>query len=344
MTPAKAYPISEFLQLPGIAFDVRSPAEFAQGHIPGAVNLPLFSNEERAAVGTVYKQQGQKAAIALGLEITGPKLASFSKNASEAAPEGLTKVYCWRGGMRSGAMAWLLGFTGLKTATLQKGYKTFRRFALQELERPRNLIVLGGMTGSGKTSILESLKNLGEQVLDLEALANHRGSSYGKLGITAPQPSSEHFENEIALRLSTMDPKRPVWIEDESRLIGTCHVPGGLFNQMQGMPLLLLDVPLEERLHRLKQEYGAMPIPQLAAATEKIGKQLGGQRKKEALIALEKGDIDKSLEIILQYYDAAYAFSLTKRRQPLVKIAGNALTPREWAIRLVHHRDHTFSA
>lgn len=327
-------PVSEFLRLPGIAFDVRSPAEFAQGHIPGAISLPLFSNEERTAVGTVYKQQGQKAAIALGLEITGPKLASFVKQASTYTSEGNAKVYCWRGGMRSASMAWLLGFAGLKTATLQKGYKAFRNYVLQELERPRKLVVLGGMTGSGKTAILESLKIRGEQVIDLEAIANHRGSTYGKLAIPHPQPSSEHFENVIAALLSKTDPSRPLWIEDESRLIGTCHIPNGLFNQMQNSPLVVMEIPIEERLQRLKLEYGNLPIELLTAATEKIGKQLGGQRKKGAIGALEQGNVGQALEIVLGYYDHAYMYSLTKRKQPVTRIEGRALSPAAWAERL----------
>lgn len=330
--------LEEFLSNPGPAFDVRSPAEFAQGHIPGAINLPLFTNEERAIVGTAYKQQGQKKAIMLGFQIAGPKFAGFISTADALALQGQVKVYCWRGGMRSGAMAWVLDFYGLKTVILKGGYKTFRRHILQMFDLPRKMIVLGGMTGSGKTPVLKALKARGEQILDLEAIANHRGSSYGKLGIDYAQPSTEHFENEIGMHLSRLDPARPVWIEDESRLIGTCHIPVGLFKQMRTAPLVMLDIPKEERLLRIVEDYGHHPTNQLVAATEKIGKQLGGLRKSETIQAIEQGDITHAFSILLEYYDRAYTYSLTKRDQPTTKIAGAGLPTTELASKLCEER------
>lgn len=308
--------IEDFLNLPGTLLDVRSPGEFAHGHLPGAINLPLFTNEERAVVGTAYKQQGQKVAISLGLKITGPKLADFVDTASALTntTKNQAKIYCWRGGMRSGAMSWLLDFAGIQTSTLKGGYKTFRRWIHEQFERKYQFTVVGGMTGSGKTAFLDELKEQGQQVLNLEAIANHRGSSYGRLGISTPQPSTEHFENEIGMILAKMDPLRTIWIEDESRLIGTCHIPECLIQQMNDSPMVVLDIPKEKRMDRLMNEYGSHPIEGLVAATEKIGKHLGGQRKKEALQALKEGNIQKALEIILEYYDATYTYALSKRK------------------------------
>lgn len=187
------------------------------------------------------------------------------------------------------------------------------------------------MTGSGKTAALHALKDAGEQILDLESFANHRGSSYGKLGIASPQPSTEHFENEIGMHLVKMDLNRPIWVEDESHLIGSCHIPSSLFDQMRIAPLILLDVPRPERVKRLLSDYGNAPAEQLIAATLKIGKQLGGQRKKEALTAIEQGRLDQAIEIVLEYYDASYRYSLMSRTQPIKKLSSRMLAPIEWA-------------
>ena len=308
--------IDDFLRTSGIIFDVRSPKEFEKGHIPEAVSLPLFTNEERAAVGPLYKQQGQKPAIALGLQCVGPKLAHFAAQATIPTQNMSipAKIHCWRGGMRSSAMAWLLGFTGMETITLKGGYKTFRHWVLEQFAVPRKFMVLGGMTGSGKSAALQELAAQGEQILDLETLANHRGSAYGRLGMTLQQPSTEHFENEIAVRLAQFDASRPIWVEDESCQIGSCHIPTDLFSQMQQAPMKLLNTPKIERIQRLLAEYGHFPKEHLIVATEKIGRHLGGQRKKEALTALESGDIAKALEIVLEYYDSAYAYSMNKRK------------------------------
>ena len=174
--------------------DVRSPAEFEQGHIPGAINVALFTNEERARVGTIYKTQGKDEAVLEGLRIVGPKMASIVEQALELAPERKLKVHCWRGGMRSGSVGWLLRQAGFSVEVLNGGYKAYRQKVLQELANPFNFVVVGGPTGSGKTHVLKALQNSGEQVIDLEGLAHHRGSAFGHMGLEE-QPSSEYFEN-----------------------------------------------------------------------------------------------------------------------------------------------------
>src|ERR1700759_4202769 len=161
--------------------DVRTPAEFAHGHIPGAFNLPLFSNEERVLVGTTYKQVGKEAAILLGFDLTGAKWSGFIREALEIAPKKKIALHCWRGGMRSGAMAWALDLYGFDVYLLTRGYKHYRRRGLDTFAEKLNIRILGGLTGSGKTKVLHQLKSLGEQVIDLEDLAQHQGSAFGSM-------------------------------------------------------------------------------------------------------------------------------------------------------------------
>ena len=182
---AMTHPITvdELMKLPGRMpiLDVRTPDEFAKGHMPTADNLPLFTTEERARVGTTYKQQGREAAILLGFDLAGPKWSTLILQALKLAPEKKVAVHCWRGGMRSGAVAWALDLYGFDTYVIKGGYKSYRRWVLQQSNMPYLLQVIGGMTGSGKTKILHELDRLGEQTIDLEDLAQHQGSSYGTL-------------------------------------------------------------------------------------------------------------------------------------------------------------------
>lgn len=321
---------SDFLKLPGVVFDVRSPGEFDHGRIPGAISLPLFSNQERALVGTTYKQAGKENAVLQGLQLVGPKLAAIVGQAKIHMLTGFAKVHCWRGGMRSSSVAWLLETAGMKTATLNGGYKAFRRWALNEISLPKTLIIIGGMTGCGKTSILRALKAKGEQVLDLESLANHRGSSYGMIGMP-PQPSSEQFENEIAIQLASFDPKRPVWIEDESRFVGTCKIPDTIFSQMLESPLCMVERPLNERKFNLQLDYGNASPLELKEATQRIAKRLGGARTKEVIELIDTGHWAEAAEIVLKYYDSAYQHALSRRKQPQHQIKGDNMDENQWA-------------
>ena len=191
-------------------FDVRSPCEYAHAHIPGAINLPLFSDEERKIIGTLYKQEGSEQAIERGLEFVGPKLADFVKKAKKL-PSPIT-VYCARGGMRSEAMQRLFSFAGIPSRRLEGGYKTYRQQVLATFQKPWKLLVISGLTGCGKT---EFIRNSGKPAIDLEELARHRGSAFGWLGA---QPSTEHFENLLAEKLNQCDPDLPILVENESRL------------------------------------------------------------------------------------------------------------------------------
>lgn len=311
-------PFPEFFSTAGPVLDVRSPAEYAQGHIPGAISFPLFTDAERAQVGTCYKQEGRDAAVELGFEIVGPKLGGFIKQAKEltGGAQGRgdrhVRVHCWRGGMRSGSVAWALETAGFEVSTLVGGYKAFRRWVLQMVEEPRPIVILGGMTGTGKTDILHALAEVGEQVLDLEGVANHRGSSFGSL-MLPPQPTNEQFENQVALQWSQFSPQRRVWVEAESKSIGLCRVPKGLFAQMEQAPILEVTRPTSERLALLVDLYAQAPLEALIEATERIRKRLGGARTQEAIAFLQERRFAEAVELMLCYYDRTYQYDLQRR-------------------------------
>ncbi|GAB4015223.1 tRNA 2-selenouridine(34) synthase MnmH [Spirosoma koreense] len=293
--------------------DVRSPGEYTHAHIPGAVNIPLFDNAERAQVGTKYKQAGKDAAVLLGLNLVGPKLADFVKQSRKLNPDGKeVLVHCWRGGMRSGSFAWLLDTAGLSASTLVGGYKAYRNTVLAAFAEPRQLLVLGGKTGSGKTDILKELARQGEQVIDLEALANHKGSSYGAIG-QRPQPTTEQFENLLFGQWRQLDPARRIWLEDESRSIGSCFVPMPLWQQMRTAPIAVIELPKPLRISRLVAEYAGIDHALLVEATERIRKRLGGKVTKDALEALDRQDYATVVDLTLAYYDKAYLHGLSQR-------------------------------
>ncbi|SKC05033.1 tRNA 2-selenouridine(34) synthase MnmH [Dyadobacter psychrophilus] len=306
--------VNEFFLLPDSIplADVRTPAEFEHGHIPGAFNLPLFSNEERVLVGTTYKQVGREEAILLGFDLTGSKWSGFIKHALEVAPGKKIAVHCWRGGMRSGAMAWALNLYGFEVYLIEGGYKSFRRFALDQFLQPAALLVLGGRTGSGKTRILHELTSLGEQVIDLEHLAQHQGSSYGTMNKMI-QPTQEQFENNLAFQLKDMDGSKRLWVEDESRNIGKLTIPTPLFDQMSNATLIDIHVDLEQRVKTLTLEYGLLDKEFLITCTDRIHKRLGPLQTKQAIAAINEGDMEGFIRIVLVYYDKTYRKDMAKR-------------------------------
>ncbi len=313
--------IHHFLELSGTipVIDVRTPLEFDHARIPGAYNLPIFSNEERVMVGTTYKQKGREAAILLGFDLTGPKWSGFIKQALKLAPEKRIMVHCWRGGMRSGAMAWALNLYGFEVYLLEGGYKRFRNWVLDQFKKQYPILVLGGMTGSGKTQILHKLKEKGEQIIDLEGLAQHQGSSYGSMGYLN-QPSQEHFENLLAVALSKVDTDRPLWLEDESLSIGRCFIPNPIFKQIRENTVFKVHIPLEERINFLVEEYGKLNRDFLIERTEKIGKRLGPEQTRDAIAAIKEGRMADFIRIALYYYDKTYSNGQGKRRPESIKI------------------------
>jgi tRNA 2-selenouridine synthase len=287
--------------------DVRSPKEYQQGHIPGAVNIPLFSDEERAEVGTTYKQVSREAAIQLGTALVNPKLIDYIQDSKKVAPEGTAIIHCWRGGMRSQSFAKHLsdnGFTELNVIT--GGYKAYRNHVLEILELPIQIKLLGGYTGSGKTYILSELKKLGHQVIDLEGLAHHKGSAFGGIG-ELPQPTSEQFSNNLHQEMSALDRAKDIWIEDESYSIGTVNVPQPIHTQMRATNLIFLDIPASERAVHLVQEYTQVGDHLLAESILKLAKRLGTEKVKLALGLLSEKNYYEVALLSLVYYDRLYA-------------------------------------
>ncbi len=297
--------------------DSRSEKEFLKAHIPGALNLPLLTNDERVQVGTLYKQKGRTEAVKKGFELVGPRFAEIISNAEKMAPGRDVLLYCWRGGMRSNIMAWLLQMAGFRITLLKGGYKAFRHWALERFNLPGNMLVLGGRTGSGKTELLQALQKSGEAIIDLEGLAHHKGSAFGALG-QEPQPSNEHFENELALMWHSVKDKPVVWLENESRSIGSNLLPLGLYEQLRQAPVIELVMDEAIRKKRILAEYGHFSTDDLAASTQKIAKRLGGKRLKDALAFLDQGDLSGWVEIMMEYYDHAYQYSSSQRSQLLV--------------------------
>ncbi len=321
-----------------LLIDVRSPSEFAKGHIPGARNLALFDDAQRHDVGLCYAEQGQEQAIQLGLDLVSPKLSSFIRQveawqAERTRPAAL-RLYCWRGGMRSSSMAWLLSTYGWTVATLKGGYKAWRRYALDTFRQPWNIRVLSGHTGCAKTAVLAELRSLGEQVIDLEALAGHKGSAFGWLG-EPYQPSQEHFDNRLAMALLAMDPGRPTWLEDESKRIGAVNIPVDLWEQMLLARCVRLHVPTDERVEYLVQEYGRFSIDELCEGIARISQKLGSERAKQADNAVREGDLRLAARICLHYYDKYYQRGMhvrTGQQECIVECA--QLGVRERALRV----------
>jgi len=314
-------PVHEFMhfakELPVI--DVRSPAEFEQGHIPGAYSIPLFDNTERARVGTAYVQISREEAIRIGYELATPKIKSFLEQVENLAvlrTQGsgfpAFMVHCWRGGMRSSKFAQLLNEHGYKTHTLLGGYKAYRNFVLRSFTNQADILILGGETGSGKTDILKSIAALGEQVIDLEAIAHHKGSAFGALG-EQPQPTYEHFENKLSFAFSKLDFSKRIWMEDESRNIGRTQIPYAIWEKMKLAPIIRVSIPKTLRIERLVKEYGNYPKEKLKDCVLKIQQRLGPQHVKHALEELEKGNLQKVADISLTYYDKAYNYAHEKR-------------------------------
>lgn len=327
MELAKEYPV----------LDVRSPGEYNHAHIPGACSLPLFSDEERKLVGTTYKQQSREAAIKIGLEYFGPKMRKMVEEVESIIksrePGPMTKdsrlvlVHCWRGGMRSGAVSWLLDLYGFKVYTLTGGYKKYRNYVLDTFRLPFQFNILSGYTGSGKTELLKTLKEKGETVIDLEDIAKHKGSAFGSIGMPQ-QPGQEMFENILAQSLNgdrsqgaeagttPSDPTHHtsgIWLEDESQRIGHVNIPNDLWATMRQSPVYFLDIPFEERLKHIVQEYGGLDQEKMIGAIERISQKLGNLNAKTAILLLKEGKITESFEILLKYYDKFYFRSLHNR-------------------------------
>ncbi|MCP4458838.1 MAG: tRNA 2-selenouridine(34) synthase MnmH [Cytophagales bacterium] len=292
--------------------DVRSPSEYAVGHIPSAISFPLFTDEERAVVGTIYKQKSKKEAVKKGLEIVGPKMVEFVELAEHLNSSKLA-LYCWRGGMRSESMAWLLGQYGFETIILEGGYKAYRNKLHGFFDQKLPLRVVTGYTGSKKTEFLLNLKAKDEQVVDLEGLAQHQGSSFGNQK-SINQPETEHFQNLVYQEFMTLDLNKTIWIEDESMHIGKVCLPENLYKQKNESPHVFIEIEKSQRVNFLIEDYGALSTEQLSDATQAISKKLGHDNASKAIDAIGAGDLKTAVEIILTYYDRQYHKSISRKR------------------------------
>jgi tRNA 2-selenouridine synthase len=318
-------PVERFVQLSQInpVIDVRSDAEYLHAHIPRSSSIPLFNDQERAIVGTIYKQQSREDAIKKGLEFFGPKMKEMLLQAEALIKERdvnnkTVLVHCWRGGMRSAAVAWLLDLYGFKVYTLIGGYKAFRNWVLQEFAKSHPFQILGGNTGSGKTIVLQSLRNMEEAVVDLEGLAGHKGSAFGNIGLPK-QPSQEMFENKLAVAIKQEKEKYPekkIWLEDESQRIGTVNIPQDMWIHMRTCEIVFLDIPFFARLNYLVETYGTLDKNALKDAIGRIQKRLGGLETKTAISSLEENNIHGCFDVLLKYYDKRYSKGLENREEP----------------------------
>lgn len=336
--------------------DVRSPSEYAHAHIPGAYNLPLFSDEERKIVGTVYKQENRENAIKAGLKIFGPQMVSmieeienltgYKRVSANNSGQNFTSkktvlVHCWRGGMRSAGVAWLLDLYGFKVYTLMGGYKNFRQWCYRQFKAPLDISIVGGYTGSGKTGVIHQLQKQHLPAIDLEGLASHKGSAFGGIGMDT-QPTQEMFENLLAMeliRLSTLQQNltlldnvlaKPtptetdahsaslqgatkIWVEDESQRIGNLNLPLPIWLQMRKSRVYYLDIPFEDRLDYLVEDYGKCEREKISDAIMRIKKRLGGLETKTAVNFLFDGNLKECFRILLSYYDKYYLKGLQNR-------------------------------
>jgi tRNA 2-selenouridine synthase len=335
--------------------DVRAPVEFAQGHIPGAVNLPILDNDERKHIGTTYKQQGREKAIEIGYRLVSgenkeTKLRLW-KEFVKANPDAV--LYCFRGGLRSQITQQWLEEAGICLPLIDGGYKAFRHYLLEELARVVDqvqLIPISGVTGSFKTHLLQKLSENQIPIVDLEQIANHRGSSFGKLG---PQPAQAQFENQVAYNFILHAQQKQIYIEDESRLIGTCVVPDVVFKKIRESSIIWIEENIESRAQNILQDYVIFYLKNMDELSDLelkeksdvlfdnfekslvgIKTKLGGLRFQEILAdmkeakskLIEEKDFDGNLvwivKLLKYYYDPMYEQSISKRN-PNVIFKGN---------------------
>jgi tRNA 2-selenouridine synthase len=297
--------------------DVRSEKEFEEGHVLGAVNIPILNNAERIAVGTDYKKKGQLEAIKTGFRLVGPRIIDLVTEAEKIAPDREMLVHCWRGGMRSENFCHFTGMARLRTHQLKGGYKAYRKAALDSFKSPFKFVVIGGSTGSGKSDVLRALAKKGEQIIDLEKLANHKGSVFGGL-MMPPQPTTEQFQNNLFEEILRLDLSRRIWIEDESIAVGKIFLPEDLWKKMSISPVVEMNVEKAIRIQRLVSEYGPADKNQFLSGIEKITKKLGGQNFTSAKQTLLQGAIASTIEILLTYYDKAYATGMSKKQNRIL--------------------------
>ncbi|MEM9135898.1 MAG: tRNA 2-selenouridine(34) synthase MnmH [Cyanobacteria bacterium P01_F01_bin.42] len=296
--------------------DVRSPAEFAEDHVPGAVNLPVLSDSERAEVGTLYKQVSPFIARKRGASLVSRNISEhLSTYLADMPKDYAPVVYCWRGGQRSFSMATILSQVGWRTGVLSGGYKTYRKHVRQQLEtvpRQFQFNVLCGLTGTAKTEILRRLSSAQTQVLDLEKLANHRGSLLGR-EVDSPQPSQKQFDSDLLSALEQFDPKRPLWVEAESNKIGQIFIPSQLWTRLKQGRCVEILAPVASRVSYLVNTYPQFSanLPTLMTELRKLKQRYGKAQIDQWQVIIERGSAAEIVRSLLAvHYDPAYRKSM----------------------------------
>ncbi len=293
--------------------DLRSPGEFAEATIPGAYNVPLLDNDERALVGRAHKHEGPGRAREVAMEIVAPKLPRFVKTIKGIAPGGEVNIFCWRGGDRSHFAGCVLDVMGYKVNRIKGGFKSYRRYVIEYMsgELPHRAIVIHGLTGVGKTDLLMELKRSGYPVLDLEGLAAHRGSVFGKIG-QPPSPGQKMFEAEIQEHLRRAEKPGVFLVECESKRLGNLFVPDTVLDAMGRGYRVLAYAPFELRVRRIKRDYFAateVNLQALREAIQRLARYLGGGKVEELNGWLDRGDVEQVIEFLLgHYYDPLYKY------------------------------------
>jgi len=316
---SKALSIIEFLNNSSneLIIDVRAPIEFEKGHITNAINIPLFEDVERAEIGTLYKQQGKEMAVNRGLEIVSPKLVPFVNQVKSLTKNKKMFIYCFRGGMRSNSFAWLMNTSGLDATILEGGYKNYRNHVLNYFEEKKNLVIIGGMTGSGKTDLLKKLYKIDFQIIDLEKLANHKGSAFGSINEEKQKPQ-QIFENNLFHQLNLLDSEKIILIEDESQSIGYNKIPHAFWLQMKKAPIIKVEIPFELRVQKLVKDYTTTNIEALKICVKKIEQNLGTQNAILCLKYLEENNLTDVARLTLKYYDKVYSYTYNKKTTQLI--------------------------
>ncbi len=326
-------PFSEILLDSHLVVDVRTPLEYLEDHIPGAMNVPLLSNEERVAIGTLYKRSGPQGARVKGLELTAPRFPGIVAHIAEAACGRPILVYCWRGGLRSKTVASLLDLTGFHVSQLDGGYKSYRSWitaSFAPFVPAGPLVILHGLTGIGKTAFLHTLDRQRFTVVDLEGLARHRGSAFGELGLEQ-DVSQKAFESLLWNELRISPPGRPIILEGESRRIGKIFLPGNLYDVMREGIKIWCEASLKTRVDRLIEEYGRAEYRDgMAQALIRIRKRLGGEKYEEILESLQKWDLRPFMsELLLSYYDRVYYKTRDWREDRMISLENFHAAARE---------------
>lgn len=323
---------ADFRNRDGLLIDVRSPSEYAESHIPGAVNLPLLSDEHRKIIGTVYKKEGKNSAMELGYELVNPLRPHLLMQLKELAGEAaVLRTYCARGGLRSRLISGFFEESGYRVTVLSGGYKSYRNELFKRIDAFGQWVVLAGYTGTGKTQILKELEKIGEQVLDLEEIARHKGSTFGNLeGLT--QPRSAMFHNLIGEKLQALDPGKRLWVESESYTIGKVELPNNLWEKMKNANGFEVHIPREERINNILNDYGKAELSLLADAVSNLKRRLGDEDTRYLKEQILQGHLRPVVDRLLKYYDQSYRHSREQRKcQKYVKIEFDDPSPEKIA-------------